>query len=288
MDLNAVKLFVQAAQAGSISEAARQTGIPLPTFSRQLRRLEEHLQVRLLDRGPRGLGLTAAGTQLLADASPALASLGQAQQRLYDSSGVAGVLRLSLPPHLEPLWGVFRSFCRRYPLVNLDIFVTDRRVDLVADGIDVAIRVGDRGSAAYVGRTLTRYRHRLVASPQFLSEHPIRQPSDVTTVPVACWRTRSAGVWALGGQEIELRPFLITNDYTHLLHLALAKDALVEVPPFLARDGIRDGRLVEVLPEHPLPEETMRALVVERRAMSPVVRQFLDDASVHVGDALAG
>ena len=82
MDLNAVKLFVQAAEAGSISAAARMSGVPLPTLSRQLRKLEDQLGTRLLERGPRGLALTPAGSQLISDAQPALASLAQAEQRL--------------------------------------------------------------------------------------------------------------------------------------------------------------------------------------------------------------
>ena len=81
MDLNAVRLFLQAADAGSISEAARRTGIPLPTLSRQLRKLEDDLGLRLLERSPRGLALTSAGNQLVADAAPALAALGATASR---------------------------------------------------------------------------------------------------------------------------------------------------------------------------------------------------------------
>lgn len=286
MDLNAVKLFVQAAEAGSISEAARRTGIPLPTISRQLRKLEDDLGMRLLERGPRGLALTPAGNQLVSDAQPALASLAQAKQRLHDASGVAGRLRISMPPHLEALWPLFRAFGRRYPAVTFDVFVTDRRVDLVADGFDVALRVGERGTAGYVGRTLTRYRHRLVASPKFLATHSLTAPLDLTRVPCACWRSPGKSVWRLGETEVDLEPVFVTNNYLHLLRLAEAGDVVTEVPPFLAARGLEQGQLVEPLPEHPLPESSMRALVVERRSMSPLVRQFLDYASENVAQAL--
>ena len=287
MDLNAVRLFALAAEAGSISEGARRSGIPLATLSRQLRQLEDDLGLRLLERGPRGLALTAAGSQLISDAQPALALLAQAEQRLHHASGVAGQLRISMPPHLEALWPLFRAFSRRYPAVTFDVFVTDRRVDLVADGIDVALRVGDRGTAGYVGRTLTRYRHRLVASPAFLTAHPIATPEDLAQVPCACWRGSGPRVWILGEKEVELQPVLVTNDYLHLLRLAEAGDVLTEVPPFLAAPGFARGQLVEPLPEHPLPENAMRALVVERRSMAPVVRQFLDYAGENVAQALA-
>lgn len=286
MDLDALKLFVHAAEAGSISEAARRTGMPLPTLSRRLRKLEDDLGVRLLERGPKGLALTAAGNQLIADVQPALASLAQAEQRLHDASGVAGRLRISMPPHLDALWPLFRAFRRRHRAVTFDVFVTDRRVDLVADGIDVALRVGEGGSAGYVGRTLARYRHHLVASPKFLAAHRLAAPRDLIRVPCACWRSPGAPVWRLGDTEVELEPVLVTNDYAHLLKLAEAGDVVTEVPPFLAARGLAAGRLVAPLPEHPLPDKFMRALVVERRSMSPLVRQFLDHASENVARAL--
>ena len=287
MDLNAVKLFVLAVEAGSLSEGARRSGVPLATLSRQLRQLEDDLGRRLFERGRRGLALTAAGSQLLSDVQPALAALAQAEQRLHDVSGVAGQLRVSMPPHLEALWPVFRAFSRRFPAVTFDVFVTDRRVDLVADGIDVALRVGDPGMAGYVGRTLTRYRHRLVASPAFLAAHAITAPEDLTQVPCACWRGSGPRVWRLGEKDVELQPVLVTNDYGYLLRLAELGDVVTEVPPFLAAAGFARGQLVEPLPAHPLPESAMRALVVERRSMAPVVRQFLDYAAEHVAQALA-
>lgn len=286
MDLNALKLFVHAAEAGSISEAARRSGSPLPTVSRQLRKLEDELGLRLFERSPKGVVLTPAGNQLLENARPALASLAETEQRLHHASGVAGRLRISMPPHVEPLWELFRAFRSQYPAVTLDVFVTDRAVDLVADGIDVALRVGERGAANYVGRTLTRYRHQVVASPDFLARHTVTSPHDLTAVPCACWRNPGPRAWQLGGVHVALEPVVVTNDYLHLLRLAEAGDVITEVPPFLARRGVEEGRLLLPLSDHPLPERPMRALVIERRAMSLLVRQFLDYASENVADAL--
>lgn len=93
-------------------------------------------------------------------------------------------------------------------------------------------------------------------------------------------------MWNLGGDEVALEPVLVTNDYLHLLRLAEAGDVVTEVPPFVAARALKQGRLVEPLPRHPLPESPMRALVVERRAMSPLVRQFLDDLVDNAADVL--
>jgi len=286
MDLNALRYFVAAAEAGSLSEAARRTGVPLPTLSRRVRGLEAELGMRLLERGPRGLALTRAGTRLLSDAGPALVSLAQAEQGLRDVSGVAGVLRVSVPPHFEPIWRVFDAFRQHHPAVRFDVFVTERRVDLVADGVDVVIRVGEGGQLSYVGRVLGKYRHQVLASPELLARHPIEQPADLGAAPTVCWRTGEPAAWWLGGERVELQPLLVTNDYPQLLALALEGVAITELPPFLSKEAVGSGRLVPVLPQQPMPELQLRALVVERRSMSPLVREFLDFSVSRVGAEL--
>jgi DNA-binding transcriptional LysR family regulator len=234
------------------------------------------------------LALTPAGTQLLAEAAPALATLSQAEQRLYDASGVAGTLRVSLPPHFEPMWSVFSEFGRRYPAVRFDVFVTDRRVDLVADGVDVVLRVGEGGYSSYVGRTLTRYRHRVVAAPSLLQGVEIESPADLRNLACASWRTGGPPSWTLGDVQLRLDPVLVTNDYEHLLQMAVSGQAITEVPRFLASEPLQDGRLIEVLPDHPMPLQSIRALVVDTRALAPLVRQFLDFAANAVPGALGG
>lgn len=288
VDLNGLAMFVAAAHAGSLSEGARRAGVPLPTLSRRIRRLEEELGTRLLDRGPRGLGLTPTGTRLLAEASPALDALSQAEQQLAGGAGVSGTLRVSMPPQLRPLWGVFARFQERHPAVRLDVFATDRRIDLVADGCDVALRVGEGGHGSYRGRTLVRYRHRVVATPELVATRAVAHPRDLADLPCACWRTVGPATWTLGGVEVSLAPVLVTNDYDHLLQVALSGAAVVEAPPFLVRDALQRGQLVEVLPSFPMPVWPMRALVVETRAMSPLVRAFLDHAADEVAGALGG
>ena len=286
MDLNALRLFVAAARAGSLSEGARRARVPLPTLSRRVRGLEAELGMRLVERGPRGLALTPAGIRLMADAEPALASLSQAEERLQSEDGVAGILRVSIPPNFEPLWTVLSQFGRHYPAVRFDVFVTDRRVDLVADGIDVAIRIGEEGFSSYVARSLSRYRHQLVASPKLLEHHTIEVPEDLQSVPCVCWRSAGQPVWPLGDRELVIEPLLASNDYSHLLHLAISGTAVTEVPPFLARHPVAEKVLVPILVDYPMPERQVRALVVEKRAMSPLVRQFLDFAAEQVQNAL--
>lgn len=276
MDLNALSLFVAVSEAGSLSEAARRTGVPLPTVSRRVRALEEDLGVRLLERGKRGLTLTDAGARLVEAAKPGLEVLSQAPDRARDAAGLSGTLRISLPPHFDPMRTVQAAFASEFPEVRFDVFVTDRRVDLVADGVDVAIRIGEGGSARYVGRTLARYRHRLVAAPSLLADGPPARPADLATRPAGCWRTGAPPAWRLGDVDVPLTPVVVTNDYEHLRQLAVDGQLVTELPPFLAEAPIAAGRLVEVLPDFPLPVQSVRALVADTRLLPPLVRRFLD------------
>ncbi|TNE51790.1 MAG: LysR family transcriptional regulator [Deltaproteobacteria bacterium] len=287
MDLNALKLFIVSAQTGSFSEASRRTGVPLPTLSRRVRKLEDELGVGLLlERSPQGLNLTLAGTQLLAEAGPALESLIQAEQRLHEASGIAGTIRISIPPYFEPIWPLFSEFQRRYPAVHFDVFVTNRRINLVTDGIDITIRVGEGGFRSYVGRTLKRYRHQVVATSELLSQYKITTPEHLLSAPCACWRSDTPPVWQLGDEQIQLEPVLMTNDYLHLLRIALAGEAVVELPPFLAHHHLVEKKLTHVLPDFLMPEQQIRALVVEKRSLTPLIRQFLDFIVDLLPDAL--
>ena len=243
VDLNSVGLFVAAAQAGSLGEAAPRTGVPLATLSRRVRSLEESLGVRLVERSTQGLTLTDAGARLFASAAPALALLTQAEHDVHDASGVSGTLRISMPPHFEPLWETIEAFGQRHSGVRFDILVTDRRVDLAADGIDVAIRVGEGGRATLIGRTLARYRHRLVAAPAYLETLSLRQPEDLRHARCACWRSAATPTWHLGETAVALVPVVATNDYQHLLRLALGGRVVTELPPFLAHAPLGQGRL---------------------------------------------
>ena len=165
MDLNAVEMFVNVVQTGSLSAAAQRLGIPLPTLSRKMRELEQQLSVQLLERTTRGTQLTDAGTRLYEHASRGIESLVDAREAVLSSQAqLKGYLRLSLPPSFEPWWAVLDAFQQRYPGIRVFVYSTERRVDLTADGIDVALRVGAIDHELMVARKILAYRHVLVAS----------------------------------------------------------------------------------------------------------------------------
>jgi DNA-binding transcriptional LysR family regulator len=278
VDLNDLSVFVEAVRAGSLSEAARRTGSPLATVSRRVRELEEELKVRLVERGRRGLKATPAGQRLFEHAVRGLELLLEGERELRNATGITGWLRLSLPPNFEPWWRLLADFRRAHPEVKIGVFTSERRVDLAADGIDVAIRIGDLVRADYVGRRLATYRHVLVASRAFLGKHPVSRPDDVLDAPCAGFRAGPdyALSWTLGERTLRPSPVVLVNDYAQLRALALAGDVLTELPPFLARESVEAGELVRVLPRAPFPETTVTAIIPERRHTSALVRTYLE------------
>ncbi|CAM2923575.1 MULTISPECIES: LysR family transcriptional regulator [Pseudomonas] len=285
MDLNAVNMFVSVVQAGSLSAAADRLGVPLPTLSRRVRELERQLKVQLLERSVRGTRLTDAGTRLYEHASRGVEALAEGEQAVIsDQAQLKGRLRLSLPPAFEPWWELLAAFQRRYPDIRVHAYTTERRVDLVEDGIDVALRVGTITHETMVARQVLSYRHVLVASPLLVERLGMPDtPEALYRFPCATWSTgATSGIWRLGGQVLEPKALLTTNDYAHLRSRALAGEAVTELPPFLAAKAIGEGRLVKLLPEHPMPEQQINLLYPSHRHPSAIVRAYLDFCQKHI------
>src|SRR5580704_1669986 len=155
MDLNATRMFVAVVQAGSLSAAATSLGTPLATLSRRMRDLERQLRVQLLERSARGTKLTDAGARLYEHASRGIEALLEAEQAVVsDQARLKGRLRLSLPQTFEPWWELLAAFQRRYPDIQVYVYSTERRMDPIEDGIDVALRVGAIVHEAMVARRL--------------------------------------------------------------------------------------------------------------------------------------
>jgi DNA-binding transcriptional LysR family regulator len=280
MDLNAARMFVAVVQAGSLSAAATRLGIPLPTLSRRIRELEHQLKVQLLQRSARGTKLTEAGTRLYEYAGLGIEALLEAEQLVVnDQARLKGRLRLSLPQTFEPWWELLAAFRRRYPDIQVYVYSTERRMDLIEDGIDVALRVGAIVHEAMVARRVLSFRNILVASPRLVKRLGTpERPDALHRFPCAVWASRidAPARWELGGSIVEPKAVLSTNDYHHLCHRALGGDVVTELPPFLAAAPIREKRLVPLLPKYPLPEWSLNQLYPPHRYQSTIVRTYLD------------
>jgi DNA-binding transcriptional LysR family regulator len=188
-------------------------------------------------------------------------------------------LRLSLPQTFKPWWDLLAAFQRRYPDIQIHVYSTERRMDLVEDGIDVALRVGAIVHEAMVARRVMSFRNVLVASPRLVKRFgKPAQPDDLHRFPCAVRASRvdAPARWELGEHVVELKPVLTTNDYHHLCDLALGGDVITELPPFMAAVPIREKRLIQLLPQHPLPEWSLNLLYPPHRYQSTIVRTYLD------------
>src|SRR6516164_3538328 len=281
MDLNAARMFVGVVQAGSLSAAAARLGIPLPTLSRRIRELERQLKVQLLARSARGAKLTDAGSRLYEQARRGIETLLEAEQAtVSDQASLKGRLRLSMPQTVEPWWELLAAFQRRYPEVEVYVYSTERRVDLIEDGIDVALRVGAIVHEAMVARRILSFRNILVASPELVARFGLPdKPDALHRFPCAVWASQIdvPAQWELGGHSIEPKAVLATNDYHHLCSRALGGDVVTELPPFLAAPPIRERRLVPLLPQYPLPEWPINLLYPPHRHQSTIVRTYRAD-----------
>src|ERR1700751_2774512 len=209
MDLNAPRMVVAVVQAGSLSAAATRLGIPLPTLSRRIRDLEQQLKVQLLERSTRGAKLTDAGTRLYEHAGRGVEALLDAEQAVAsDQARLKGRLRLSLPQTFEPWWDLLAAFQRRYPDIQVRVYATERRMDLIEDGVDVALRVGAIVHETMAARQVLSLRHVLLASPKLIERFGVpAEPDALPRLPCAMW---ASGIdfpttWELGGQTIEPR-----------------------------------------------------------------------------------
>jgi DNA-binding transcriptional LysR family regulator len=233
-----------------------------------------------LGRSARGTKLTDAGTRLYEHAARSIEALLDAEQAVVtDQTRLKGRLRLSFPPTVQPWWDLLAAFQCRYPDIQIYVYSTDRRLDLIEDGIDISLRVGAIVHEGMVARQVMSVRNVLVASPKLVERFGMpTAPDALHRFPCAVWASRvDVPVrWELGGHVVEPTPILSTNDYQHLCSRALSGDVVTELPPFLAAAPIREKSLVQLLPQYPLPEWSINLIYPPQRHRSTIVRAYLD------------
>ena len=252
-------MFAKVVEAGSFSEAARRLKMPVSTLSRRVAELEEQLGVRLLERTTRRLRLTDVGAEVLAHAQRG-AELSEAVDGLvsHHRTEVAGTLRLSAPPSLSDslLAPIVQRFQTAHPLVHIQILISERTVDPVAEGIDLAFRVGPLADSSLVVRRLLTYRHQLVASPDYLARHPPpKHPRDLLEHHLLAFsrgKPRYRWTFIQGSSRKEetltFNPHLAMNDYAGLAAALLAGAGIGDLPPVVQPRLMAKGNLVEVMP----------------------------------------
>ena len=280
-----MQVFAAVVDAGSFAGAADALGISKPTVSRQVSELEFRLGARLLQRTTRKLSLTSEGEVFYGRCKAVLDDVEAAEAEVASSAGQAtGVLRVNAPvsyglKRLAPLWG---PFMRRHPNVRLDVTLSDRFVDLVEEGYDLAVRIARLPSSSLVSRQLATTRLILCASPQYLRVHgtPVH-PSELARHEVLAYNLLATGdSWSLKGPEgtvsVKVDARLWTNSGDTCREVALTYGGIILQPSFLVDEDLRTGTLVEILPEYRSAELGIHAVYPTRKHLAPKVRLLID------------
>lgn len=288
-----MRAFAAVVDGGSFVRAAEALDMSKPTVSRYIGDLERRLGVRLLQRTTRQLSLTEEGRVFYGRCKSVLADLEVAEAEITSQSvAVRGPIKLNVPvsfgvQELAPLWPAFMS---RYPEVALDITLSDRVVDLVEEGYDLAVRIARLPNSSLVSRKLAATRMVLCASPGYLRKQgKPRHPSDLADHAVIAYSLLASGdQWEFSGPEgriaVQVRPVLRTNSGDTCIAAARKHKGIIFQPSFMVSADLDSGALVELLPQYGALEFGIYAVYPSRQHVSPKVRAMID----FLAEALAG
>lgn len=254
MDIDDLRTFVEVADAGGVSPAARRLGVSKSIVSRRLSRLEAELGVQLLARSTRGAALTEAGAIFRDHAARAGAEIDVARETILPAGELRGRLRVSAPltfgpTHFAP---VLAKMARRHPRLHLQTCYTDRFVDLIAEGYDCAIRVGYLQDSNLIARRIGPMYGRLLASPAYIEAHGAPETPDELVAHQALMQGTESWQLMDGDRVVTVRPqgrFKADNG-TALIAAAVAGLGVAYLPDGLSHDYVASGALVPVMTRH--------------------------------------
>lgn len=285
-----MQTFNAVVEAGSFVKAAEALNLSKAAASRNVVDLETRLGVRLLHRTTRRLSLTDEGQLFYARSKELLAELAEAEDEITARNDAAsGLLRINAPftfgvLHLAPLWG---QFLQQHPKVSLEVTLADRLVDLVEEGFDVAIRIAVLENSTLVSTRLATTRLLLCAAPQYLRLHGTpKHPADLSdhaVVSYSYFSTRDE--WHFQGPHgpvsVRTNPTFHTNNGDTCRAAALAGQGIILQPDFLVGNDVKQGKLVELMPEFRAREVGIYAVYPTRKHVAPKVRALIEFLKSH-------
>lgn len=298
LDLNDLHYFARVVEHGGYAAAGRALGIPKSKLSRRVAALETRLGVRLLQRSSRRFSVTDIG-RVYAEHCQAMLTQAQAAQEAVDlaHSEPRGQVRFSCPVTLAQtvLADLTASFMALHPDVNVFMEVTNRRVDVIEDGLDLALRVRARiEDSTLVMRQFGTSRLHLVASPTLLERlgNPI-SPQELDQYPsLGLVMSDGRNTWHLENDEgqhcaIDFRPKLQADDFYVLRAAALSGVGITALPEYFCRTELMRGNLIELLPNWHFQKSFLHAVYPSRRGQIPAVRRFIDFLVEHLPPRIA-
>jgi len=287
----AMQAFVRVVESGSFVAAAERLGISTSSLSRLIAELEQHLGARLLNRTTRRLSLTESGQSYYERCVALLAELAEAEALVGQSAAQPrGTIRLTCSYNMaeQRVAPAIATFAERYPDVNFELVVSDRVVDIVEEGFDLAVRVGQVGAESLVARRLGSMQLVLAAAPAYIARHgALAVPQDLARHNALTYAYAvTPRLWRFTGPDGSVHDVRVTgslhaNSGDALLAAALAGLGVVNEPDFMLDAALTAGRLQRLLPDHTGQGGEIWAVYPSRRHLSLKVRLFVD----HVAQA---
>lgn len=280
--LTAMTVFTRVVATGSFSQAAKRLNMSPAAVTNHIQALETHLNIQLLNRTTRKLGLTEAGAAFYERSLQILAELEEAENEASAlQRSPKGVLRLNTSVGLaDPVAPLIAAFMSRYPEVTIDLTITERMIDLIGDGFDLAIRAEPLPDSRLIARRLRTSRYMLVAAPAYLEARGTPQrPADLAAHNClhygreqTSWRFTGAA----GAETVAVSGTFHANSANVLRIAALHGHGIALLSRYFIEEDLAAGRLLPVLPAYQPPEYSVSAIYPQSRRLSAKVRSFID------------
>jgi len=280
-----IETFVRVVEAGSITGAAKQLKIAKSAVSRRVKELEARLGVQLMTRTTRKLTLTDTGQTLYTRFVGVLADWQESEAAASDAqTALAGSIRIAAPlsfgvAHLGP---AIIDFMREHPRVDFDIDFSDRKIDLIAEGMDLAIRIGELSDSSLIARKIAPISITAVASSAYLKQHGTpKTPEDLIAHKELRYGVKTNTSWSYKAPDgvegqIKMTPRLRATNGDFLRDAAVAGAGVLIEPRFIIYEALRDGSLVEILPDYQWQQTAAYAVYPPTRHLSVRVRAFVN------------
>lgn len=283
--LNAISVFCKVVETQSFTQAATLQNISVAMASKLVSQLEEHLNTRLLQRTTRQIVPTEAGTIYYRRCQPILLEIEDADLSISNlSTALQGNLTVSVPRDFGLLFIApnLSQFIQAHPQLHIDIEFDDRKVDIIAEGYDLALRIGHLQDSSLIARRISRSPMYFAASPEYLARNGTpKTPKDLQTHSGLLYK--AVGNWVHWqstknnqAEKLKLRSKAITNNGLALIEMAKAGLGIVNLPGFLVNEALATGELVEILPEYKQKSIDINVVYPHRRHLASKVKAFID------------
>ncbi|MGH1414035.1 MAG: LysR family transcriptional regulator [Pelagimonas sp.] len=282
--LRSLRVLAEVAELKSFSAVAERMGLSPAMTSKHVQHIEARVGARLLNRNSRNVSLTEAGAQYLLTVRPLLEGLMEAETQLRtDTLSPRGTLRISMPVWMSnPAFAkILTTYHQENPHVTFEVDLSGRKINMVEEGVDLALRVAFKLDDGLIARKLNEVTFQMVAAPAFLKRFGYPQtPDDLSDAPLLAYsKVASDGRVKFGGADgldAKLRPVMVSANETLLHSAALAGMGFVMLPNWVTQDDLASGALEVVLPDVTWPKLHIHAIYADRSYLPAKVRSFLD------------